>query len=127
KQGMPLEKVEEQIRNFVEGFPFLNIEAPATPGHGIKVLSEEELDRAVDTYQQLAPEKTIVKFVPASGAASRMFKDLYAFLESEKNDLEGNPSVEEFIKELSSFAFYDNLEESLKKMGGSLQDALENK
>src|SRR5690606_29284330 len=122
---MLIEKVEEQIRNFVEGFPFLNIEAPATPGHGIQVLSEEELNEAVNVYQRLSPEKTIVKFVPASGAASRMFKELYAFLESETNDLEESPFVREFIKGLPSFAFYDNLDESLNKAGSSIKEALE--
>src|SRR5690554_316184 len=127
QQGMPLDKVEEQIRNFVEGFPFLNIEAPATPGQGIKVLSERDLEEAVNTYEQLSPEKTIVKFVPASGAASRMFKDLYAFLESGNNDLDGHPFVSNFIEKLSSFAFYDNLDESLKDAGSDIKDALEKK
>lgn len=124
---MPLDKVEEQIRNFVEGFPFLNIEAPATPGQGIKVLSEKDLEEAVNIYERLSPEKTIVKFVPASGAASRMFKDLYAFLESGKNNVEGHPFVSNFIEKLSSFAFYDNLDESLKETGSNLKDALKNK
>lgn len=124
---MPLDKVEEQIRNFVKGFPYLNIEAPATPGQGIKVLSKNDLEEAVNNYERLSPGKTIVKFVPASGAASRMFKDLYAFLESGENNLEGHPFVRDFIEKLSSFAFYDNLDESLKETGSSLKDALENK
>src|SRR5690554_572144 len=104
-RGMSLETVEEQIRNFKTGFPYLNIQAAATIGNGIKSLTEEELSNYVATYEQLSPNQHIVKFVPASGAASRMFKDLYSFLESEKNDLNKDPFTRDFFENLSSFSF----------------------
>src|SRR5690554_1505391 len=91
KQGMSLAKVEEQIQNFENNFPFLNIQAPARIGDGIKVLSDQELRDYVHTYEKGAAVKEIVKFVPASGAASRMFKDLYAFQESADEDLSHSP------------------------------------
>lgn len=124
QQGMSLEKVEEQIKNFENNFPFLNIQAPAEIGDGIKELSEEELHHFVSLYEQGASVKEIVKFVPASGAASRMFKDLYGFLESgSKSPAEGS-FTKHFIDHLSSFAFYKDLEKSMEKTGTSLYEAL---
>jgi hypothetical protein len=127
RQGMSLEKVEEQIENFENGFPFLNIQRAAIIGDGIKELNEEKLANYLSIYDEVSPQKRIVKFVPASGAASRMFKDLYAFLESEENDLEGNAFTRQFIEQLSSFPFYRDLDERLKRSGTDLQSALDNK
>jgi len=126
-RGMSLDIVEEQIKNFENNFPYLDIEAAATVGNGIKALAEEELAHYIGTYEQLSPEKQIVKFVPASGAASRMFKDLYSFLESEGKDLSDDPFTRQFFENLSSFSFYDDLDQSLKDSGNDLQKALEEK
>jgi hypothetical protein len=127
QQGMSLEKVEEQIENFENDFPFLKIKAPAAVGDGIKKLSDEELKHFVSTYEQQMAEKEIVKFVPASGAASRMFKDLYAYLESDNNDISKNDFIQNFFVNLSSFAFYEDIDQSMKKDGTSVQQALEEK
>lgn len=127
KQGMSLEKVEEQIQNFKNGFPFLNIQSAAIIGDGIKELSEEKLTDYLSIYEEVAPQKRIVKFVPASGAASRMFKDLYAFLESEEKDLEGSSFTRQFIEQIASFPFYNDLDESLRQSGSGLDTALQNK
>src|SRR5690554_5606709 len=105
QQGMSLEKVEEQIRNFKSDFPKLQIQAPAAVGNGIKALSEEELEQFRSIYRRMSPDKEIVKFVPASGAASRMFKDLYAFLEAEDDDIHQDAFVRKFFDGLSNFAF----------------------
>lgn len=78
-QGMNPDTVAQQIQHFENGFPFLNITAPATPGNGIKVLSDKELKHFLMTYPEKASKIEVLKFVPASGAASRMFKDLFAF------------------------------------------------
>ena len=71
---------EAQIARFKTGFPWMKIEAPATPGHGIEVLGKEEAEAAVE-YCSKAEVAGKAKFVPASGAASRMFKDLFSGLE----------------------------------------------
>ena len=73
--------IEEQIAHFKKGFPWLEMEAPATPAKGICVLSKDEEDRAIK-YCDSASINGKCKFVPASGAASRMFKDLFNGLES---------------------------------------------
>ena len=127
QQGMSLEKVEEQIQNFENDFPFLDIKAPAAIGDGIKELSEEDLQHFITIYEQGAAIKEIVKFVPASGAASRMFKDLYAFLDSDKEDLSESPFIQNFMDQLSSFAFYKDLEKSIKNAGSSIHEALKQK
>src|SRR5690606_37526072 len=124
RQGMDLEKVEEQIKNFIDNFPFLNVQAPATIGEGIRQLSNEDLQFFINTYEQGATIKEIVKFVPASGAASRMFKDLYSFLDSDEEDPANIPFIQKFFDGLSSFAFYDDLEQSMRTAGNDLQTAL---
>jgi len=127
QQDMSLEKVEEQIRNFESDFPFLKIQSPALIGNGIIALSEKQLQDYTESYEKGATVKEIVKFVPASGAASRMFKDLYAYLESESESLSDNPVIQHFLTNISSFAFYQDLEQSLKQTGSSMADALEQK
>ena len=127
QQGMSLDTVEEQIRNFENGFPFLNIQAAAVIGDGIKQLADEKLADYLSIYEEEAPHKRVVKFVPASGAASRMFKDLYAFLESEEKDLERSSFAWQFFEQLASFPFYQDLNQSLKKSGTDLKSALQDK
>ncbi len=127
QQGMSLEKIEEQVQNFKNGFPKLQIHAAAAVGNGIKALSEEELEQLIAVYGRMSPDKEIVKFVPASGAASRMFKDLYAFLESEGDDLDEDAFATRFFDGLSDFAFYEDLDQSLSKKGSSIQQAVSEK
>lgn len=123
---MDPETVNQQITHFKNGFPFLNIVAPATPGNGIKVLSENELSHFKNTYPEKAAQIDVVKFVPASGAASRMFKDLFAFLEGD-GDISKSPFVQKFMNNIEKFAFYDDLDEVLKSAGSSINLKLDTK
>ena len=123
-QGMNPDTVAQQIENFKNGFPFLKITAPATPGDGIKVLSESELAHFIQTYPQKAAEIEVVKFVPASGAASRMFKDLFSFLDGD-GDIGKSSFVQKFIGNLKKFAFYEDLNHSLLAQGSSIAESLE--
>ncbi|MCR5351210.1 MAG: DUF4301 family protein [Bacteroidales bacterium] len=88
-----------QIERFRKGFPWLKIVAPATPERGIEVLDETQQDEAVK-YADEAEVHGRCKFVPASGAASRMFKDIFAGLE------QPNASTEKLAANLEKFAFY---------------------
>ena len=67
-----MNKVESQVERFKKGFPWLKIVAPATPARGIRVLTEEETEAAI-AYEPAFPVHGCCKFVPASGAACRMF------------------------------------------------------
>ncbi|PRY90352.1 DUF4301 family protein [Mongoliibacter ruber] len=125
-QGMDPDKVNEQLNHFREGFPFLPIIKAATIGNGIKSIDENELQSFLDSYPKKASEKKVVKFVPASGAASRMFKDLFSFLEGD-GDISKSPFIQKFIDQIEKFAFYADLNTSLKKEGSSIETALENK
>ncbi|GAA0881292.1 DUF4301 family protein [Algoriphagus jejuensis] len=123
-QGMDPDTVAVQINSFKNGFPFLKITAPAIPGEGIRVLSEEELARYTNTYPQKAAQLEVVKFVPASGAASRMFKDLFSFLDGD-GDLAKSGFTQKFINNSGKFAFYADLDAALKAQGSSLQACLD--
>lgn len=125
-QGMNPEVVQQQISHFENGFPFLQIVAPATPENGIKVLSEKELSHFKNTYPEKASQIEVVKFVPASGAASRMFKDLFAFLEGD-GDISKSAFVQKFMNNIEKFAFYDDLNEALQSQGSSINQKLDSK
>ncbi|WP_194775727.1 DUF4301 family protein [Pararhodonellum marinum] len=127
RQGMSETQVAEQIKNFQEGFPFLKIEAAATIGNGVKSLSEEEVQKMVTDYPLQSKTRKIVKFVPASGAASRMFKDLFGFLEGDHEDLGKNAFVKKFMDNIKSFAFYQDLDNNMKASGSSIEKALADK
>ena len=99
--GITEQTVAEQIDNFKKGFPWLKIVAPATPERGIHVLGEEEAKEAV-SYLETAEVAGKCKFVPASGAASRMFKDLFSGLEKAKAGAD--------IKDSPAGKFVDNIE-----------------
>ena len=88
---------KEQIERFKEGFPSLNIVAAATVGRGIVRLDEKQLKEAYD-YCDTAEVAGKCKFVPASGAASRMFKDVFAHKPE---------TIEKLAANIEKFAFYD--------------------
>lgn len=92
--------IEEQINYFKQGFPWLEVTAPARPDRGIEVMDEAARDAAV-AYSESASVGGRLKFVPASGAASRMFKDIFAGMERP------NDAVRRLTAELGRFAFYD--------------------
>lgn len=117
-QGATLDKVEQQIQDFRDGFPFLEIQKAATIGDGIIRLSEQEVEDRIKTYEDSLASKKVLKFVPASGAASRMFKSLFAFMDSYSGTEEdqaaferdkGFQSVYNFFKRIDDFAFLDDL------------------
>jgi hypothetical protein len=128
-----LEKVNEQIENFKKGFPFINLFAAATKKYGIKVLSKEEIENYLNAYDVFMADKKIIKFVPASGAASRMFKHLFEFLDVYQPDEKGLRlynsdigfnSVYHFINNLDKLAFYDDLKATMANAGLELEEEL---
>ena len=118
--------VQLQLESFKQGFPFLSLVGPATPDRGIQVWEETQVQSYQSYFQRKAAELDIVKFVPASGAASRMFKDLFSFLETD-GDLAKNGFTQKFIESLQKFAFYQDLEVVLQQKGESIASLLEKK
>lgn len=124
KKGISEQQIAEQLACFEKGFPFLKLDAAASIEKGIMAPAEEDVKaylEAWDTYKE--GEKTIVKFVPASGAASRMFKNLFEFLgadyDAPKTDFE-----KKFFDHIHNFAFYDDLDAACLKNAGKGIDAL---
>ncbi len=100
-RGLTVHGVEGQIDNFRAGFPFLPVAAAATAGDGITVLSEEDVLNYAAGYDNLPDSVKTVKFVPASGAATRMFKELFEFLSDGKR----SAAVERAVEHIADFAF----------------------
>lgn len=124
KKGISIDQVEKQLQNFRKGFPYLNIEKAATINDGIIRLSEEEVDAFKKLYEDT--KLNSMKFVPASGAATRMFKFLFEFMDSAKEvNLEENKELDLFFKNLKSFAFYSDLKEVIQSAGSSIGKLLE--
>ncbi|MDR0348187.1 MAG: DUF4301 family protein, partial [Tannerella sp.] len=109
EKGISEEQIEEQLAYFAKGFPFPDIKASASVPAGIKSVSEQEKDLYIQIWENyLQQDNTILKFVPASGAASRMFKDLYGFL-SAPYDVPATGFEKKFFDEIEHFAFYNDL------------------
>lgn len=118
--GIQPDVVEKQINFFKKGFPFIDLHRPATSGDGIVVLNNNEIENLVKLYEQESTSEQIVKFVPASGAATRMFKDLYSFVEEwDGSDNENNQkkyrNVFKVFEHIQKFAFATELNNILKK------------
>lgn len=124
KKGISLEQFNEQLESFKNGFPFLNIEKAAENGDGILCLNENDKSKYSSCWEDyLSENKDIIKFVPASGAASRMFKDLFEFLDSEDiNTL--NPFMNKFFTNINHFAFNSDLNSICIKNDGENLDSL---
>lgn len=128
--GLTPEKVEAQIEAFRNGFPKTKLIDAATPSNGgIIVMTDEEIEHYISYYQRIAKRKELLKFVPASGAATRMFKDLYAFSATyfgvAKNFEKEFPEVKTFLENLRHFAFYDDLKQCMEKSSLDIQDYME--
>ena len=108
-RGANLETILEQIENFKTEFPYLNVIKAATIDDGMIQLGDEKATKLAQDFDDQIFGKKLLKFVPASGAASRMFKSLFAALEEDKID----KSVNQFLERLQDFAFYESLVKSI--------------
>ncbi len=117
KRGISNVQIEEQLNSFKKGFPYLKIQAAAEPGNGIVQVSESEKANLLVFWDKyLKTSASILKFVPASGAASRMFKDLFEFLDKENSEIL-NSFESKFFNEIEKFAFYKELNDCCLKNG----------
>ena len=128
--GVAEETIVEQIQRFRSGFPSTPLLRPCTPGDGITIIDGAERSRLLAKYKQAAQEGRITKFVPASGAATRMFKSLLAIYNSAENEISNLEGSDEnvafcrtFIDALRNFAFYDELKRIMAENGVNLDDA----
>ena len=107
--GLSPEAVELQVENFKRGFPFLKVVKAASPEDGVVVLTEEAVEAAAKRYEAEAENLKIEKFVPASGAATRMFKELFEFVNEQKR----GKGIDTLLENIEKFAFWPELKELL--------------
>jgi hypothetical protein len=123
RKGITYDDLERQWKRFDRGFQPLELLKPATINDGIKHICG---DGPFRFYHQLTNKHTIVKFVPASGAATRMMNPIQEMIGNlEKDKMTG--AVSSFIKNLSLFAFDECLDKSLKSKGLDLDSLIRNK
>ena len=112
-KGIDIDVVERQLEYFRNGFPYLRLERAASAGDGIRKFTAEETDVLEQMYDINLGQRKVFKFVPASGAATRMFKDLYEFLQNDEN-IESD-AVREALDQIDDFAFCDDLKQIMTK------------
>ena len=124
QKGISEEKLNNQLEQFKTGFPFLRLEAAAAVGRGITSPDEILRQQYIDAWDKYKAEgKKVVKFVPASGAASRMFKDMFAFVDADY-DVPTTPFEKQYFENIRKFAFYNALDAVCLKNEGKGIDAL---
>ena len=123
-RGSNIETVNQQIEKFKKGFPFLHVEEAASVNNGIIQLDEEKLTKNIERYDKnIAAGIKPLKFVPASGAASRMFKALFEALEecetlkTPEEVLKENKAVKQFVEKIEDFAFCTELKSKIQSAG----------
>lgn len=119
QKGIAQSTVEAQLARFATGFPYLRLKASAKVGEGIMQLSGAQQDLAVDRWNRfLADGGSVCKFVPASGAASRMFKALFAFVNGEDYIPAEGSDVANLIASIDKTPFYDELNRVVVNLHG---------
>jgi len=116
-KGISIDDINQQIKHFQHGFPSADITMAATPGKGIMLLNEGAQKHYRNVYMENAPHNRIIRFVPSSGAASRMFKSLFNALDNlEGKDMEAQLEwiaskkiIAGFFKKLERYPFYEDM------------------
>ena len=132
--NIAIEQVEKQINQFKTGFPYCDLAAPATIGNGIIKFNEADIKDLIKQFDEDKQYYDILKFIPASGAASRMFKNIYSFVEEYKDkEIPDNflrkekikfDSIENFFLGIRDFAFYDDLKEKMAEHNKDIETLL---
>ena len=134
--GISLEETERQVALFKTARPYLKLAGPCVPGKGIAVFTREEQKTLTTLYEKEKQTRSFTKFVPASGAASRMFKVLLGYL-NQPGEIEQNVVTRDahagqapakqlsvFMEGISKFAFFQDLSLTLSKNGMSMEELL---
>ena len=124
-KGITEAQVETQLEEFKKGFPFLRLDAAAGIGNGIVAPGDDERASYINAWNSYkAGGKRVVKFVPASGAASRMFKNMFAFLSADYDEPQTD-FEKKYFDNITKFAFHDELDAvCLKNEGKGIADLM---
>jgi len=129
--------IKKQIENFKNGFPFVTLVQAATKQNSIISFNKTEIDNLINYYSKKSIKRQVLKFVPCSGAATRMFKNLLAFVNDFKNtdtvfyddffEDKSFYSVYYFFKNIKKFAFFDDLKNMMSKAGYDILECIDSK
>lgn len=109
--GITIDKIQNLLEHFIKGFEFIQLDRPASIDDGIVALGRKNAQEMIDLYDHHTNHLDIVKFVPASGAASRMFKDLFAYVDNPSEKCISHTA----LKKLDKFAFAEELKSIISK------------
>jgi hypothetical protein len=124
EKGISEVQITEQLQSFATGFPYLKIISPASPENGIVIVEHDKMINLLDKWDNyLKGNASILKFVPASGAASRMFKDLFEYIDADYNAPTKAAELK-FFEDIKKFAFYEALNEVCITNNGKTIDEL---
>ncbi len=136
EHGLSFSEIEQQLQQFRVGFPELDALRPATIGKEIMRISANREKQCLTRFEQAQQNGRVMKFCPASGAASRMFKTLQNMLFSEHKLTDSyfsshpdDPDINytrTFLDRLRDFAFFGDLEEALARDGFQFETLLSN-
>jgi hypothetical protein len=133
KREITTQEIEKQLAFFVKGFPYTKLVRSASKNDGIEAFDIKQIDELLANYKTKTAGRNIIKFVPASGAASRMFKQLSEFRAAYKPNQNNSALFEKkdpqsmhyFFENIREFAFFDTLKNVMKEAGKSLETCLE--
>lgn len=121
QKGISLDGLLLQLDRFIQQTHPIRLEKPCIPGDGILVLTPTECHAYMEKFEREGQHQRLLKFVPASGAASRMFKHLYDYKPEQVSDL-----TEEFIVQFERFPFIEELRKNMQARGLSLDECIAN-
>ncbi|MBT8234837.1 MAG: DUF4301 family protein, partial [Bacteroidia bacterium] len=119
EHGLTKEQLFRQLEIFRKGIPHVQLERPATLLNGILSFTVQQEKERIDTFEKSLKKIHVTKFVPASGAATRMFKSLFSFIDgykpyretiSEYSERSGDASLLELFENQQALPFYELLE-----------------
>jgi len=123
EEGLTEEDVRSQLTIFTRGVPPITLNRPCTIGDGIAAVADEEQEPLIKAHETAAAQGQMSAFVPASGAATRMFSEWFHY--EETTGFDESEAGEKFAEDLSRFAFYDDLKEIIAEKGGNLATLLQ--
>ncbi len=125
EKGITQNVVEQQLERFKTGFPYLRIDSPSSVGNGIMPVDDEIISTACDRWAEFLDNGgDVLKFVPASGAASRMFKAMFAFVNGDATTAPAGSPVQQVVDNIKDFAFYGELSNITTRLYGATPEAL---
>jgi hypothetical protein len=129
--GIKADCVQEQIETLRRGNFYARLIRPCTLFDGVRQIGDQDLARYIELHASAAARGRFKKFVPASGAATRMFQSLLTifhlpqYLETDELQKRVNQGVnfacdfKHFLDELDRFPFASDLEKTLARAGYS--------